>query len=365
MRTVRYACIALLAALVVVAPASADEVLVLGKDGRARERDDRHLTATRMPRPRAGAVATAAQRKKKKRRTVAGELKRLRDTGRITPEDYAARRAFYDEVKRQARTLSGAAQDGDARGARRGRGDRRAPAADAQPAGAAVADAAAQPRVVDHRAAARLRPAGRVPGLRAGLAVLPRPGPAAPDARQLRQAERAVGHARERAAGGDARRAAAAGGRAGRRARVGVLLHVRRRPAAVGERARAGDRGAGAGARGHAAAARGRRAADRPARAGRVRDARPRGRARAGVGGRPLRDLLVRARPARAQRLRAGVERLCTTTRACPATRAAPRCSRRASRRRGSRSRPTTPAPGRCTRAAARCASPTSATTTC
>ena len=107
MRTVRYACIALLAALVVAAPASADEVLVLGKDGRARERDDRHLTATKMPRPRAGAVATAAQRKKKKLRTVAGELKRLRDTGLITPEDYAARRAFYDEVKRQARTLSG------------------------------------------------------------------------------------------------------------------------------------------------------------------------------------------------------------------------------------------------------------------
>ena len=51
----------------------------------------------------------------------------------------------------------------------------------------------------------------------------------------------------------------------------------------------------------------GRRAADRPARADGVRDARPRGRARAGCGRRPLRDLLVRARPAGAQRLRAGV----------------------------------------------------------
>ena len=282
MRTVRYACIALLAALVVAAPASADEVLVLGKDGRARERDDRHLTATRMPRPRAGAVATAAQRKKKKLRTVAGELKRLRDTGLITPEDYAARRAFYDEVKRQARTLSGLRKT-EMRGVL-----------------AAVEGIAARRQLTPSRLAPLwltlqrnlewwttgpllgLRPAGRVPGLRAGLAVLPRPGPAAPDARQLRQAERAVGHARERAAGGDARRAAAAGGRAGGRARVGVLLHVRRRPAAVGERARAGDRGAGAGARGHAAAAPGRRAADRPARAGGVRDARPRGRARAG-----------------------------------------------------------------------------------
>jgi hypothetical protein len=103
MRTARYACIALLAALVVVAPASADEVLVLGTDGRVRERDDRVLTTMQLPRPR-GAVA--AQRKPK-RRTVASELKRLRDSGRITPEDYTARRAFYDEVKRQARTLSG------------------------------------------------------------------------------------------------------------------------------------------------------------------------------------------------------------------------------------------------------------------
>ena len=38
-----------------------------------------------------------------------------------------------------------------------------------------------------------LRPAGRVRGLRARVAVLPRPGPAAPDARQLRQAQRARG----------------------------------------------------------------------------------------------------------------------------------------------------------------------------
>ena len=60
-----------------------------------------------MPRPRAGAVATAAQRTKMKRRTVASELTRLRDAGSITPEDYTARRAFYDDVKRRARTLTG------------------------------------------------------------------------------------------------------------------------------------------------------------------------------------------------------------------------------------------------------------------
>jgi D-glucuronyl C5-epimerase C-terminus len=95
-----------LAALCCAAPAAADDVLVLGKDGVARERDDRFLKSTEMPRPRATtAVATTAARKKK--RTVVGELKRLRDAGQITPEDYAARRAVYEEVKRGTRRLSG------------------------------------------------------------------------------------------------------------------------------------------------------------------------------------------------------------------------------------------------------------------
>jgi D-glucuronyl C5-epimerase C-terminus len=95
-----------LAALCCAAPAAADDVLVLGKDSVARERDDRFLKSTEMPRPRATvAVATTAARKKK--RTVVGELKRLRDAGQITPEDYVARRAVYEEVKRGTRRLSG------------------------------------------------------------------------------------------------------------------------------------------------------------------------------------------------------------------------------------------------------------------
>lgn len=101
----RILCLVLLAGLAGAAPAAADDVLVLGKDGRVRERDDRFLKPSPMPRPRAAVAGMATQ--KKKRRTVIGELKRLRDAGRITPEDYAARRAVYEDVKRRARTLSG------------------------------------------------------------------------------------------------------------------------------------------------------------------------------------------------------------------------------------------------------------------
>jgi D-glucuronyl C5-epimerase C-terminus len=106
MSVARSLCLSLLAALVCAAPASADEVLVLGKDGRVRERDDRFVKPAPMPRPRAVAAVASGARKKKKR-TVIGELKRLRDRGQITPEDYAARRAVYEEVKRRARRFSG------------------------------------------------------------------------------------------------------------------------------------------------------------------------------------------------------------------------------------------------------------------
>jgi hypothetical protein len=103
-------CLALLAVLACAAPAAASgDVLVLGKDGRVRERDDRFVPSTTMVKPRARAAApkASAARKKKKRRTVIGELKRLRDAGRIPAEDYAARRAVYTDVKRRARRFSG------------------------------------------------------------------------------------------------------------------------------------------------------------------------------------------------------------------------------------------------------------------
>ncbi len=115
MPVARILCLVLLAALACAAPASADEVLVLGKDGRVRERDDRFLKASPMPRPRGAAKAATARKRgpaatiaaRKKKRTVIGELKRLRDAGRITPEDYVARRAVYEDVKLRARKFSG------------------------------------------------------------------------------------------------------------------------------------------------------------------------------------------------------------------------------------------------------------------
>jgi hypothetical protein len=111
----RTACLALLAALLCAAPAAADDVLVMGKDGKVRTRDDRvlparDLTTTRRAHRRAIAArgrAVAGTARKKKRRTVISELKRLRNAGRITPEDYATRRATYVYVKRRTRRLSG------------------------------------------------------------------------------------------------------------------------------------------------------------------------------------------------------------------------------------------------------------------
>ena len=104
--------LSVIALLLCAAPAAADDVLVMGKDGRVRTQDDEFVKRTqrKMPRPPRGhAVAgIAAQRKKKKKkRTVISELKRLRDAAQITPEDYAARRAVYGDIKRQTRRLKG------------------------------------------------------------------------------------------------------------------------------------------------------------------------------------------------------------------------------------------------------------------
>jgi hypothetical protein len=106
MPVARTVCLALLAVLLTAAPAAADDVLVLGKDGQVRAKNDRFLRPTEMNAPRARAVAGAAAKKKKKR-TVIGELKRLRDAAQITPEDYAVRRAVYEDVKGRTRRLSG------------------------------------------------------------------------------------------------------------------------------------------------------------------------------------------------------------------------------------------------------------------
>jgi hypothetical protein len=106
----RFACclfVVMVFSLGAAAAASADDVLVLGKDGKVRTRDDRALgsTAMKVPPRRGRAVATTARKKAK--RTVTSELKRLRDAGAITPADYTARRAAYLDAKRRAKKLDG------------------------------------------------------------------------------------------------------------------------------------------------------------------------------------------------------------------------------------------------------------------
>ena len=97
-----------------------------------------------------------------------------------------------------------------------------------------------QPRLLDDPHVRAVHAPHLVPRLPARLAVLPRPGPAVPPARQLRQAQRAVVGEGRRGGRPDADRAARAARPARRRRRLGVLLRVRRRPAAVGVRHRPG-----------------------------------------------------------------------------------------------------------------------------
>jgi hypothetical protein len=103
----RFACCLFVAILCSLgaAPAFADDVVVLGRDGAIRHTEDKALPAATMQVPRAHAVATAARKPKK--RTVTSELKRLRDAGGITAEDYTARRAAYLDARRQAKKLAG------------------------------------------------------------------------------------------------------------------------------------------------------------------------------------------------------------------------------------------------------------------
>ena len=196
------------------------------------------------------------------------------------------------------------------------------------------------------------------------LPVLPRPRPAAPAAGQLGPRERDrrrlpgraahAARASDRCRSGGADRAAstgcaALGARAQRLPRVGVLLRLRQRDAAVGERDDAGDRGPGAvarlpGAREDALAAHG------AARARRLRaaaaDTACRCPPRAGAT-----TSCTRSRPApRVQRRPAGRDRPARRRRAAALARRSPSgCSSAATARRGARSPASTPAPGRCT----------------
>ncbi|MGZ8649130.1 MAG: D-glucuronyl C5-epimerase family protein [Solirubrobacteraceae bacterium] len=107
MPVARLVLLVLIAALLGAAPASADEVLMLGRDGKVTAREDRFLPAADLPAPPAARarrpVASAAAR-----RTVVGELKRLYGAGRITVEEYRLRRDIYYDAVRKTRRLSGA-----------------------------------------------------------------------------------------------------------------------------------------------------------------------------------------------------------------------------------------------------------------
>ena len=108
MGVMRIACcllVAVLCSLLPAAAASADDVLVLGRDGKLRSRDDRALPAATMKAPPGRAAQATAARKS--RRTPTSELKRIRNAGAITPADYTARRAAYLDAKRQAKKLDG------------------------------------------------------------------------------------------------------------------------------------------------------------------------------------------------------------------------------------------------------------------
>src|SRR5690242_7126855 len=105
MRVVCCVIVVILCSLAGAATTSADEVLVLGIDGKLRAHDDRALPSTTMPVPRrgAGAVATTARNGP----MVTGALKQLRAAGAITQETYAERRAAYLDARRTARRLHG------------------------------------------------------------------------------------------------------------------------------------------------------------------------------------------------------------------------------------------------------------------
>ena len=150
-------------------------MLVLGHDGQVsvapRPLGRRTALAAGAPGAAAPAATAAAPRK-----TVIGELKRLLAAGAIDVPTYQARRAAYEDAKRAVRKLSGRRRVELGAVVRTLEGIAARGALTASRLPAAVADARAQPPVVDDRAAARLRPARRLRGLRARLAVLPRPG---------------------------------------------------------------------------------------------------------------------------------------------------------------------------------------------
>ena len=156
-----------------------------------------------------------------------------------------------------------------------------APVADRPAARAAVADARAQPRVlVGQRRPGRAPRRISRPGSRSLWQYFPGQGLVVPPARQLRQAQPAPGPAATTTMGQLLEELLALRRPARRRRGLGVLLHVLRRPAAVGLGPRPGHGHPVDRPRRPAHRPRGRGAADRRPGARRLRDAAARGRTR-------------------------------------------------------------------------------------
>ena len=106
-----WACVAMLALLaggpaLAQAATKQDDILVLDEHGNVRAHTAKGATTSERRPPRR-AVKTRATTARKSKKTVVRELKRLRDRGAITPEEYAQRRGSYDEAKRTAKRLNG------------------------------------------------------------------------------------------------------------------------------------------------------------------------------------------------------------------------------------------------------------------
>src|SRR6478609_7909787 len=106
----RIACCALVALLcsVCAAAAQAAPVLVIGKDGRAREHRHSLTPATTFPPVRAIPPASRELAMvAKAKRTVPGELKRLRDAGQIDDATYGERLAAFNDARAKVKKLTG------------------------------------------------------------------------------------------------------------------------------------------------------------------------------------------------------------------------------------------------------------------
>jgi hypothetical protein len=104
-----WVCVALLALLaggpaIAQAGTRSPKILVLSPDGSVHAHAATGATAAEPGRARR---ASRTRSPRAARRTVARELGRLRDSGAITPEEHAERRAAYDDARRTLRKLRG------------------------------------------------------------------------------------------------------------------------------------------------------------------------------------------------------------------------------------------------------------------